>query len=167
MVNHIFTKSSSSSSIKVILYMKMMVAMAFVFTSNTSVRTMQNLSHQMLKSKQGLFSIFWGIFAFETLKLLLGMDTWVFLKLIWKTFVSLLNFGMPPSEKRLCEIWIRVTHLFFIPYLICTNLDKCGKCKCFLKTAQNIRSKDNSIFSYASSSTPHPRQWVSDSFGLA
>ena len=122
----------------------MMVGMAFVFTSNTFVRKMQNLSHQTLKSKQGLFSIFWGIFAFETLKLLLGMDTWVFLKLIWKTFVSLLNFGMPPSEKRLCEIWIRVTHLFFIPYLICTNLFKCSKSEYLYKTAQNIRSGDNS-----------------------
>ena len=30
----------------------------------------QNLSHQMLKSKQELFSIFWGIFVFVTLELL-------------------------------------------------------------------------------------------------
>ena len=30
----------------------------------------QNLSHQRLKSKQELFSIFWGIFVFVTLELL-------------------------------------------------------------------------------------------------
>ena len=83
------------------LLVKMMVAMAFVFTSNTFVRSMQNLSHQTLKSKQGLFSIFLGIFAFETLKLLLGTKTWLFLKLIWKTFVSLLKIGIPSSKKRL------------------------------------------------------------------
>ena len=76
----------------------------------------QNLSHQRLKSKQELFSIFWGIFVFVTLELL--FQRWIpgfsfetfgylgFRQINLNNFSSVLNFGIPPPQKRLGQIWI-------------------------------------------------------------